>query len=148
MAALNLLFSHLLRAPTPYGRRVLDQVEGYRQYLTGEGDPADASARTVQAFEAHLPYALALDAADAWTARCRDALNHPGTAGPWYIPAWYAGAALCRGGMRDLVQRLQHRWPNAITTARLPDPATEERPAEPAAAFYRDLNMGRESRED
>lgn len=69
MAAINVVGGSLLRAPTPRGRQVLDEIEGYRQFLLRvEQDPLDrmtdpqASSRLDQ----HIPYAIALDIKEAW----------------------------------------------------------------------------------
>ena len=79
LGGLNVLFYHLLERPTLLGRGVLDQLEGYEAFLTAtEGDrirrlqPADAS---MELFERHLPYALALGVESAWAERFEDALD-------------------------------------------------------------------------
>lgn len=132
LAAINLLFAHLLRAPTRQGRQALDRLEGYQRYLNGTAEPAPVPAPTVPNFERGLPYALALDAADPWLRRHQDALSQPGPHGPWYVPGWYAGAALRRGGMREIVTLLQTAWPDAVSSARRPDTLERRQPTDPA----------------
>jgi hypothetical protein len=68
------LFSYLLKAPTRLGREMLDQIEGYRLYLSvAERDRLNLLTAepemTVEHFEHHLPYAMALGVEDQWTAR-------------------------------------------------------------------------------
>jgi len=69
-AAIHLLFLHLMKAPTFAGRRLMDQVEGFKMFL-GEvdGDRMNRAAppeQTPAVFEKFLPYALALDVEQAW----------------------------------------------------------------------------------
>ncbi|WP_193368881.1 DUF2207 domain-containing protein [Pelagibius marinus] len=68
------LFWFLLKAPTRLGRDLLDQIEGYLLYLTvAEKDRLNMLTAepemTVELFEYHLPYAMALDVEKEWTAR-------------------------------------------------------------------------------
>jgi hypothetical protein len=97
MAAINIIFYHLLKAPTLLGRRTLDQVEGFKMFLAAtEGDrlqrmyPGD---RTPVLFERFLPYAFALGVEQQWTDQFSDVLSasaHPGSSGG-YHPGWYSG---------------------------------------------------------
>ena len=106
LGALCLVFVHLLKAPTPEGRTLLDHLEGYRLYLA-QADPgrlaaAEAPARTPEVFECHLPYAVALDVEYRWTAAFDDVLRaaaqpetedeEPPERPLWYQPVWYRGA--------------------------------------------------------
>ncbi|MEI6634714.1 MAG: DUF2207 domain-containing protein [Chlamydiota bacterium] len=93
----NYLFYRLLKAPTMAGRRILDQVEGFRMFLSvAEKDrlnflaPAD---RTPELFEKYLPYALALDVGQQWSEQFSDVLAKAAEGGEAYHPAWYAGSA-------------------------------------------------------
>jgi uncharacterized membrane protein YgcG len=94
----NVLFYHLLRAPTRAGRQVLDEIEGLRMYLSvAERDRLNAlhpPEETPATFERFLPYAFALDVDQAWAARFAAVLaareGQPGA--PGYTPTWYQGA--------------------------------------------------------
>ncbi|MPZ10781.1 MAG: DUF2207 domain-containing protein [Kiloniellaceae bacterium] len=68
------LFCYLLKAPTRLGRDMLDRIEGYRLYLSvAERDRLNMLTAepemTVELFEHHLPYAMALGVEEDWTAR-------------------------------------------------------------------------------
>ena len=93
----DVLFYHLLKAPTRRGRTVLDAIEGFRLYLTvAEEDRLNAMhppERTPELFERFLPYALALDTEHAWAERFTDVLQRAQVGGQTYHPAWYAGSA-------------------------------------------------------
>lgn len=93
---LVLLFYHLLPAPSLEGRRLLDALEGYRDYLQlAESDSlalaGAAPAMSIELYEQHLPYAMALDVEDQWSARFSAALAS-GLIAPAqrdYQPDWY-----------------------------------------------------------
>ncbi|MEO3427577.1 DUF2207 domain-containing protein [Pelagibius sp. CAU 1746] len=68
------LFWFLLKAPTRLGRDMLDRIEGYLLYLTvAEKDRLNMLTAepemTVELFEHHLPYAMALGVEKEWSAR-------------------------------------------------------------------------------
>ena len=94
LGLMNLLFFHLLRAPTVPGRKLLDQLDGFRMYLaTAEEDRLNVlhpPEKTPELFERYLPYALALDCENAWTAKFAAVLAAAAAAGA-AAPAWYSG---------------------------------------------------------
>jgi predicted membrane protein DUF2207 len=104
-AALNGLFSYLMRAPTALGRPVMDQLNGFRLYLeTAEKDRLNMQAPEITAdrFEALLPYAVALDVEKPWAQAFDSALRraNPGDADPMrsYQPTWSSGGGWSSGG--------------------------------------------------
>ncbi|MEJ2061338.1 MAG: DUF2207 domain-containing protein [Gammaproteobacteria bacterium] len=94
--ALTILFYHLMKAPTRAGQRLLDEIEGFRLYLSvAEGQELKlAGAPRVDAatYEAYLPYAVALDVENAWGERFAAEMRRVGQAVPAdYTPTWYHG---------------------------------------------------------
>ncbi len=93
---LVVVFYYLLPAPTLKGRRLLDALEGYRDYLQlAERDAlalaGDAPAMSIALYERHLPFAMALGVEDKWSARFSEALAS-GLIDPAqrdYQPDWY-----------------------------------------------------------
>src|SRR5205085_5086266 len=77
--ALHILFHFLLKAPTVAGRRLLDQVEGFKMFLGAvDGDRMNRinpPEQTPETFEKFLPYALALDVEQAWAEKFSGVLN-------------------------------------------------------------------------
>jgi uncharacterized membrane protein YgcG len=77
MVAVVIVFAKLVRAPTPEGRKLLDEIEGLVLYLSvAERDelarmraPGEAPVLDAQRYEALLPYAVALEVEDAWTVK-------------------------------------------------------------------------------
>lgn len=94
---LNLLFFHLLKAPTLGGRKILDKIEGLRMYLgVAEKDRLNAMAapkKTPEVFEKFLAYALALEVDQQWAEQFADVLTEAGKPVTQSTPTWYAGAA-------------------------------------------------------
>ena len=63
----------MFKAPTPAGRKLMDDIEGFRMYLgVAEEDRLEAfypPKKTPELFEKYLPYAVALDVENAWAKR-------------------------------------------------------------------------------
>src|SRR5262245_44058782 len=83
-----------LQAPSVEGRKVMDQIEGFRDYLgVAEEDRLNAlnpPDKTPELFERFLPYAIALDVETAWANRCAGVLAAAGAAAA--TATWYAGS--------------------------------------------------------
>jgi uncharacterized membrane protein YgcG len=97
MAFLNALFYHLLKAPTLSGRKIMDQIEGFKLYLSvAEKDRfnlLNPPEKTPALFEKYLPYALALDVENAWSEQFAEVLAQAGTETQPYSPTWYSGSS-------------------------------------------------------
>jgi uncharacterized membrane protein YgcG len=83
-----------LQAPSVEGRKVMDQIEGFREYLSvAEEDRLNAlnpPDKTPELFERFLPYAIALEVENAWAKRFAGVLAAAGTAA--VASTWYAGS--------------------------------------------------------
>lgn len=95
VALINILFFELLEAHTPLGRKVVDEIEGLKLYLSvAEKDrlefhnPPD---RTPEHFEEMLPYALALGVENSWAAQFDSVFAEAARAQGEYQPRWYVG---------------------------------------------------------
>ncbi len=96
-AGLNIVFYHLLKAPTLLGRRVLDRIEGFKMFLgateTDRFERLYPAGRTPEQFEKYLPYAIALGVEQQWTEQFTDVLSRASEAdGAGYRPLWYSGS--------------------------------------------------------
>ncbi|MCZ6453557.1 MAG: DUF2207 domain-containing protein [Alphaproteobacteria bacterium] len=120
----NLVFYHLLKAPTRLGRRAMDGIEGFRDYLSvAEKDrmnllnPPD---RTPELFEQFLPYALALGVEQQWSEQFSDVLaqagSDPAAGGRHYSPRWYSGRSL-DSGFSDFASSLGGGFAGAVSSA-------------------------------
>ncbi|MBK8009688.1 MAG: DUF2207 domain-containing protein [Rhizobiales bacterium] len=98
-----------MEAPTKEGRRLLDHIEGFREYLStaGEGPRLEAlnpPDKTPELFERMLPYAIALDVENSWAEKFKNvlaaaALAPAAAASAVAISHWYSGN---RDWSRDL----------------------------------------------
>ena len=95
-------------APTKEGRRVLDRIAGFKQYLSiterERLDRMTAPADTPEVFEKYLPYAIALGVENRWADRFHDVLAaaaadpgrqqgfgwYSGHSSPWSNPGKFA----------------------------------------------------------
>ena len=95
LGLINVVFYHLLRAPTQSGRQLMDQIEGFRLYLsTAEEERLkvlNPPEKTPELFERYLPYALALDCENEWNAKFTAVLAAAAAAGA-AAPVWYSGS--------------------------------------------------------
>ena len=73
MIGLYLVFVHLMKAPTAEGRKLLDEIDGFRQFLKSVEkfpmDRLDAPTMVAGTYERYLPYAIALEVEQAWSDR-------------------------------------------------------------------------------
>jgi uncharacterized membrane protein YgcG len=94
----NLLFFYLLKAPTLKGRRVMDQIEGFKLYLSvAEKERLEMfhpPEKTPEIFEKYLPYALALDVENEWSEQFAEVLARVQVEGRAYSPGWYHGSSM------------------------------------------------------
>jgi hypothetical protein len=121
---INFVFYHLLKAPTLAGRRMMDQIEGFAEYLSvAEKDRMNLlnpPERTPELFEKFLPYALALGVEQAWSEQFSEVLARAGqssdSGGHGYSPRWYHGRHGFTGG-RDLTSALGGAFAGSVAAA-------------------------------
>ena len=95
------IFVHLMKAPTFAGRRLMDQVEGFKMFLGAtDQDRLNRMAppeQTPKMFEKYLPYALALDVEQDWAEKFSSVLGQatasPNGNGSGYSPSFYSGSS-------------------------------------------------------
>ncbi|MGK2925813.1 MAG: DUF2207 domain-containing protein, partial [Lysobacterales bacterium] len=118
------LFVFLMRAPTPAGRSVMDEIEGFRRYLdTAEQDRLDrmrSPALTPEVFEAFLPYAYALGVENAWCKRFARELPEEAQAKASWQPGWYHGSSRGIAALDHLGRNFGSSFSSAIATASSP----------------------------
>jgi len=117
---LNILFYHLLKAPTVLGRRVMDHIEGFKMYLeTAEEERLNmlsSPEKTPQLFEKLLPYALALDVEVEWTKKFADVLVRSRGESE-YSPLWYSGGSPSTFGVSGFTAGLGSALSGAISSS-------------------------------
>ncbi|MBW2714616.1 MAG: DUF2207 domain-containing protein [Deltaproteobacteria bacterium] len=121
LALSNVVFYQLMRRPTKAGRRLMDEIEGFKMYLcTAESDDIrrlEGPKRTPELFEKFLPYALALGVENEWAERFSDVLEQAGMGEDGgYRPVWYSGGSFDRFGSEGLVSSLGSSLSGAIAS--------------------------------
>jgi uncharacterized membrane protein YgcG len=102
MGLVVLAFVYLVEAPTPVGRKLMDETAGLKLYLSvaerdelaaieGPGHPPPLDA---QRYETLLPYAVALDVEEAWTRKFTAAVGEAAAAAATAGITWYHGGAI------------------------------------------------------
>jgi len=113
---LNFLFLHLLKAPTKSGRKVLDEIEGFKKYLLEKKKFAERS--TYSALETHyeryLAYAIALDIEDVWENTFNEVAStdefKPESRLNEYCPGWYLGGSWSARGCIGFAHSMGHSY--------------------------------------
>jgi uncharacterized membrane protein YgcG len=121
---LLLLFFWLLHAPTAAGRKLLDQIDGFRLYLE-VAEKADMKLRhppelTPALFERYMPYAIALDVEEAWAEKFSQVFaDLEAERGSPYHPGWYVGT-FNAARMGNFSQSVSSGFASAIASASQP----------------------------
>lgn len=97
MLAMIGVFAVLMKQPTGLGRKILDEMEGFKEFLQiaekDELNLRNPPEKTPALFESYLPFALALGVEQQWSerfARILAGLRNPD--GSPYHPSWYSGS--------------------------------------------------------
>lgn len=96
---ITVVFAVLMRAPTIQGRKIMDQIDGFKMYLdTAEKERLNIAGEppmTVDRFERILPYAIALGVEKPWSEHFEAELarNAVSDATGGYSPLWYSGGS-------------------------------------------------------
>jgi uncharacterized membrane protein YgcG len=118
---LNPIFFWLLEAPTLIGRRLMDQIEGFRLYLSvAERERMallDSPERTPELFEKYLPYALALGVDQKWSEQFADVMARTSESGAPYSPTWYSGGSWHHLGAAGLASQLGGSLASSISSS-------------------------------
>jgi uncharacterized membrane protein YgcG len=124
LVGVNFLFYRLLKSPTLTGRKVMDQIEGFKMYLSvAEKERLDLlnpPEKTPELFEKYLPYALALDVENQWSEQFAAVLARAGADGRGYTPVWYSGGSYHDLGNTRFVSNLGGAFAGAISSSASP----------------------------
>lgn len=124
-------FGFLIGAPTPAGRQLLDQIEGFKRYLqvaeqqdlqTLRGPPEREPELDASRFERLLPYALALDVEQAWTGKFTAAVGAAAAAAAADTMIWYSasGRAARPGDLGGMTRALSKGLGSQIASSSSP----------------------------
>lgn len=122
---LHVLFLHPLKAPTFAGRRLMDQVQGFKMFLGAvDGERLNRAALpqpTPEVFEKFRPYALALDVEQDWAEKFSGVLGAAGAApcnsAPGYTPSFYSGSGWNGFGATSFASSFSGSFSSAIASS-------------------------------
>lgn len=125
----NVLFFFLMGAPTPLGTRMMDGIDGLRQYMTlAEKDRMNmqgAPEMSPRHFETLLPYAVALGVEKPWTEtfdRWLLAAAAGAAAAAAYQPGWYHGDGFGSSTFGDRIGGFAGSMADTMTSSLPPPP--------------------------
>ena len=126
LGLVNVLFFHLLERPTLKGRGVLNQLDGFKAFLTAADedrlDRLTPPDRTPELFERYLPHAIALGLENRW-ADTFEAILGPAaiaTAATSGALAWYSRSGGSGDGFSGLASSLGAGFSNSLSSASSP----------------------------
>lgn len=123
---INVAFAVLMRAPTVQGRKVMDQIDGFKMYMdTAEKNRLNMTGEppmTVERFERILPYAIALGVEKPWSQHFEGELSRNAVAdarGGGYSPGFYSGRdwSTSSGGFSNTVASVASGMSAAMVAA-------------------------------
>ena len=121
---INLGFYHLLKAPTSFGRQVMDRFAGFADFLSvTEADRMNffnPPERTPELFEAYLPFAIALDVENEWAEQFSKVfadIDAEAAKKNGYRPAWYHGTRFNPGNLEGFSTAFGQGFTSAISAA-------------------------------
>jgi uncharacterized membrane protein len=121
LLGINLAFYEWMKAPTRLGRELLDQIEGFRLYLSvAEQDELNfrhPPEKTPQLFEAYLPYAIALGVEQQWGEKFVRVLASAQADGGAYHPGWYRGRSWDHTNLHGFTSAMGSSMSSAISSS-------------------------------
>jgi len=117
----NIIFYHLLKAPTLLGRKIMDKIDGFKMYLgTAERDriySIKEPDKSPELFESFLPFAIALGVENKWAEKFSDVLSSIDTESSAYKPGWYSGTVWSTLGAAGFASSLSGSFSSTISSS-------------------------------
>ncbi len=123
-AIVVIVFSALMKAYTPEGRKVTDHILGFRMYLDATEQQVFQQLmppqQTLELFERYLPYAIALGVENHWAEKFDNIIQQAIASG--YQPSYYRGSMLSMSGFRvaDMSSGISSGLSSTISSASTP----------------------------
>jgi uncharacterized membrane protein YgcG len=122
LAVLASLGFRWLQAPNKEGRSLMDQIDGFKQYLSvAEEDRLEflnPPNKTPELFERFLPYAIALNVENSWANRFTGVLAASGVGAA--VSSWYDGREFSADRMSSFTERVGDNLSRTIASASTP----------------------------
>lgn len=121
MIGINIIFYSLLKAPTLLGRKIMDEIDGFKLYLgTAEKDRLNSvkePLKTPELFEEFLPYALALNVENNWAEKFSDIFAEIQKETSAYHPSWYSGTSWSTLGAVGFASNLSGSFAGSVSSS-------------------------------
>lgn len=121
---LLIVFVELIKAPSVEGRKLMDEIEGFKMYLSvAEQRQLDALHEpdlTPERFEALLPYAIALGVENQWGKKFENALSKSFREAGQYHPSWYVASGMGAFSPSAFSKSVGQSFSSAISSASTP----------------------------
>ena len=121
VALIDIIFYHLLKAPTLLGRSIMDKIEGFKMYLgVAEKDQVysiQEPDKTPELFESFLPYAIALGVENRWAEKFSNILTSINDQATEYKPLWYSGISWSTLGAAGFASSLSGSFESSISSS-------------------------------
>ncbi|HYD90747.1 MAG TPA: DUF2207 domain-containing protein, partial [Flavobacterium sp.] len=120
----NAIFAWLMRAYTIEGRKLADEIEGFKLFLSATEkerlafhNPPD---KTPELFEKMLPFALALGVEHQWADNFSDVFKRLEEQGVNYVPAWYYGNSISHFAPSSFASNVGSTFAGVVSAASTP----------------------------
>lgn len=112
----------LLRAYTPQGQKIMQEIEGFKLFLaTTETERlkiiGTPPTRTPELYETYLPYAMALGVEKQWTKQFTPVFAKMEAEGHPYTPVWFVGAPISFETLPEFTSSLQSSLSSTISSS-------------------------------
>ena len=123
IVVINIVFVFLMRAPTVQGRKIMDEIDGFKLYLeTAEENRlnfSDEPEFSIERFEEILPYAIALGVEKPWASRLegeflRNTIEEPRGG---YRPRWHHGSGFSSSSLSSNISGIAAGMSTAMISA-------------------------------
>jgi uncharacterized membrane protein YgcG len=122
LAPLVALGFRWLQAPNKEGRVVMDQIDGFKQYLSVAEEERleflNPPQKTPELFERFLPYAIALHVENSWANRFTGVLAAAGVGAA--VSSWYDGREFSADRVGSFTERVSDNLSRTISSASTP----------------------------
>jgi uncharacterized membrane protein YgcG len=117
-----IIFYNILRLYTPEGRKLQNQIEGFKLFLTATEKDRIARVgtpptKTPELYEHYLPYAIALGVEDQWESQFAPLFAQMVSEGHPYQPLWYIGSGRNHFASHAFASQLNSSLQSSITSS-------------------------------
>ncbi|MEJ5166253.1 MAG: DUF2207 domain-containing protein, partial [Thermoanaerobaculia bacterium] len=118
---LNIIFWKIMPARSLMGRKIMDQIEGFKMFLKVADEDIlkkyYPDGKTPELYEKYFPYAMALDMESEWGEQFEDAFKNLEQKGESYTPSWYSGAGFSLSSLSSFSSTLGSSFSSSLSSS-------------------------------